>query len=152
MYETDKESQTPMKPQSALPPVRSRISAWAAFALTASMAAFCGQAARAQSAAPTQQANPLRAVTDFLRITTDPGEAPDFVRATRPDVDKLGYSHLTGVDKPRIPVKTPEQVEASRADLVAARAKAEGRRKKLADEKLAPVAPSAPPPPMTDKF
>ena len=65
--------------------------------------------------------NAFRAVTDFMGITTELGEAPEFIRQTRPDADKMDYSHLTGVDKPRVAVKTPEQVEADKAALIAIR-------------------------------
>ena len=52
--------------------------------------------------------NPFRAVTDFIGVTTETGEAPDFIRQTRPE-GKMDYSHLTGVDKPRVAVKTPSR-------------------------------------------
>jgi hypothetical protein len=90
--------------------------------------------------------NPFRAVTDFLKLTTESGEAADFVRQTRPDADKMDYSHLTGVDKSRVPVKTPEQVEADKAALIATRDSADARRKKLQGEKLQAVAPNKAPP------
>jgi hypothetical protein len=90
--------------------------------------------------------NPFRAVTDFMGLTTESGEAPEFIRQTRPDADKMDYSHLTGVDKPRIAVKTPEQVEADKAALIATRDNADARRKKLQGEKLEAVAPNKAPP------
>jgi hypothetical protein len=117
-------------------------------------AALGGTAAFAQNPqpAPAQQTpmpaapNPFRAVTDFIGWTTETGAAPDFIRQTRPDADKMDYSHLTGVDKPRVPVKTPEQVEADKAALIGTRDKADARRKKLQGEKLEAVAPNKAPP------
>ncbi len=91
--------------------------------------------------------NAFRAVTDFMGITTEIGEAPEFIRQTRPDADKMDYSHLTGVDKPRVAVKTPEQVEADKAALIAIRDGADARRKKLQGEKMEAVAPNKAPPP-----
>jgi hypothetical protein len=91
--------------------------------------------------------NAFRAVTDFMGITTESGEAPEFIRQTRPDADKMDYSHLTGVDKPRVAVKTPEQVEADKAALIAIRDGADARRKKLQGEKMEAVAPNKAPPP-----
>ena len=90
--------------------------------------------------------NPFRAVTDFIGVTTETGPAPDFIRQTRPDANKMDYSNLTGVDKPRVPVKTPEQVEADKAALIATRDKADAHRKKLQGEKLEAVAPNKAPP------
>ena len=118
------------------------------------VAVLGGSAALAENPqpAPVQQTpkpaapNPFRAVTDFIGVTTETGEAPDFIRQTRPDADKMGYSHLTGVDKPRVAVKTPEQVEADKAALIAIRDKADTRRKKLQGEKLEAVAPNKAPP------
>jgi hypothetical protein len=104
------------------------------------------QPAATQPAPVPAASNPFRAVTDFMGLTTESAEAPDFVRQTRPDGDKMDYSHLTGVEKPRIPVKTPEQVEADKAALIATRDKADGRRKKLQGEKLEAVAPNKAPP------
>ena len=95
--------------------------------------------------------NPFRAVTDFLKITTEANEPADFVRETRP-TDKIDYSHLTGVDKARAPLKTPEEVEADKAALVSTREQADARRKKLQDEKLQAIAPNKPPPPNDERF
>jgi len=105
------------------------------------------QPASAQLAPVPPAPNPFRAVTDFMGLTTESGEAPDFIRQTRPDADKMDYSHLTGVDKPRIAVKTPEQVEADKAALIAIRDGADARRKKLQGEKMEAVAPNKAPPP-----
>ena len=58
----------------------------------------------------------------------------------------MDYSHLTGVDKPRVAVKTPEQVEADKAALIAIRDKADAHRKRLQGEKLEAVAPNKAPP------
>jgi hypothetical protein len=102
--------------------------------------------AAAQLAPVPAAPNPFRAVTDFMKLTTESGEAADFVRQTRPDADKMDYSHLTGVEKPRVPVKTPEQVEADKAALIATRDNADARRKKLQGEKLEAVAPNKAPP------
>ncbi len=87
-----------------------------------------------------------------MGLTTEHREAADFVRATRPDEDKMDYSHLTGVDKKRVPVKTAAEVEADKAALIAVRGKADESRKRLEGEKLAPVAPNKAPPPVEDKF
>ena len=123
--------------------------------LVASFAAVLGGAAgfaQTPQPAPAQPTpmpaapNPFRAVTDFIGVTTETGAAPDFIRQTRPDADKMDYSHLTGVDKPRVAVKTPEQVEADKAALIAIRDKADVRRKKLQGEKLEAVAPNKAPP------
>lgn len=123
--------------------------------LVASFAAVLGgtaafaqnpQPAPAQPSAMPAAPNPFRAVTDFIGWTTEAGATPDFIRETRPDADKMDYSHLTGVDKPRVPVKTPEQVEADKAALIATRDKADVRRKKLQGEKLEAVAPNKAPP------
>jgi hypothetical protein len=104
------------------------------------------QPASAQLAPVPPAPNPFRAVTDFMGITTESGEAPEFIRQTRPDAEKMDYSHLTGVDKPRIAVKTPEQVEADKAALIATRDNADARRKKLQGEKMEAVAPNKAPP------
>jgi hypothetical protein len=109
-------------------------------------AAQQNQPAASQLAPVPPAPNPFRAVTDFIGLTTETGEAADFVRQTRPDADKMDYSHLTGVDKPRVPVKTAEQVEADKAALIATRDKADARRKKLQGEKLESVAPNKAPP------
>ena len=109
-------------------------------------AAQQNQLGTAQLAPVPPAPNPFRAVTDFIGLTTETGEAADFVRQTRPDADKMDYSHLTGVDKPRVPVKTAEQVEADKAALIATRDKADARRKKLQGEKLEAVAPNKAPP------
>jgi hypothetical protein len=121
--------------------------------LVASFAAvLSGTAASAQNPQPAQPTpmpaapNPFRAVTDSIGWTTETGAAPDFIRQTRPDADKMDYSHLTGVDKPRIAVKTPQQVEADKAALIATRDKADARRKKLQGEKLEAIAPNKAPP------
>ena len=96
--------------------------------------------------------NPFRAVTDFMGLTTEHREAADFVRATRPDEEKMGYSHMTGVDKKRVPVKTAAEVEADKAALIDIRGKADARRKHLEGERLAPIAPNKAPPPLKDNF
>jgi hypothetical protein len=94
--------------------------------------------------------NPFRAVTDFFKVTTETNESADFVRETRPDT--MDYSHLTGVDKPRAPLKTPEELEADKAALIATREQAGVRRKKLQDEKLQAIAPNKAPPATDERF
>jgi hypothetical protein len=132
------------------------------------LAGFCGAcAAQTQTAqAPAAQApaakdatppdppapNAFRAVTDFMGLTTEHADAPDFVRASRPDEEKMDYSHLTGVDKKRAPVKSAAEVEADKAALIAVRGKTDERRKRLEGEKMAPVAPNRAAPPVEDKF
>jgi hypothetical protein len=103
--------------------------------------AFAAGEARAQ-----QAQNPVRALTNALNWTHDTDEGPDFVQETRPDLKELGYSHLTGVDKPRVAVKTPAELEADKAALVAEREKADGRRKRLQAERVDAVAPNKAPP------
>jgi hypothetical protein len=102
-----------------------------------------------QTSSPT---NPLRAATNWLGWTTEAGDGPDFVRQTRPDADKMDYSHLSGVDKQRAPVRTPAEVEADKAELIAAREKSAARLKKLGAEKMDPVAPAKAPPVTDEKF
>jgi type IV secretory pathway VirB10-like protein len=92
------------------------------------------------------QQNPVRALTNVLGWTKDTDEGPDFVQQTRPDLKELGFSHVTGVDKPRVAVKTPAELEADKAALMAERGKAEAARKKLQAEKVEAVAPNRPPP------
>lgn len=92
------------------------------------------------------QQNPVRALTNVLGWTKDTDEGPDFVRQTRPDIKELGFSHVTGVDKPRVAVKTPAELEADKAALMAERGKADAARKKLQAEKVEAVAPNRPPP------
>jgi hypothetical protein len=116
----------------------------AAIALAAALC-LCGAGAQAQT-------NPFRAVTDWMGVTTEAGEAPDFVRQTRPDLDKTDYSHLTGVDKKRVPVRTPAEVAADKAELIADREKSAARMKKLGAEKMEPVAPAKAPPVTDEKF
>jgi hypothetical protein len=106
---------------------------------------LCGAGAQAQT-------NPLRAATNWLGLTTEATEGPDFVRQTRPDADKMDYSRLTGVDKQRAPVRTPAEVEADKAELIAARQKSAARMKKLGAEKMDPVAPAKAPPVTDEKF
>ncbi|HUO53757.1 MAG TPA: hypothetical protein VMU18_03375 [Rhodoblastus sp.] len=106
----------------------------AAAALAVSMIVSAG-------AAQAQQ-NPLRAVTNFLGFTTDAADGPDFVRESRPDIDKLKYSNLTGVDKTRVPVKKPDELKAAQDKLVADRERADAMRKQLESVKVDPVAPN----------
>lgn len=102
----------------------------------------------AASVAPAAQAqqNPVRALTNVLGWTKDTDDGPDFVRESRPDIKELGFSHVTGVDKPRVAVKTPAELEADKAALIADRDKAEARRKSLQAEKVVTVAPNKAPP------
>ncbi len=98
------------------------------------------------SAAQAQQSL-FRSLADKMGLSTELGEAPDFVRQSRPDAAKTAhYSSLSGVDKKRVPVRTPAQVEADKADLIATRDKANARMKTLGAEKLEPVAPTTAPP------
>ena len=53
---------------------------------------------------------------------------------------------MTGVDKPRVAVKTPAELAADQASLIAERDKADARRKKLQAEKVDAVAPNKAPP------
>ncbi|MDI9849415.1 hypothetical protein QM467_15260 [Rhodoblastus sp. 17X3] len=92
------------------------------------------------------QQNPVRALTNVLGWTKDTDEGPEFVQQTRPDLKELGFSHVTGVDKPRVAVKTPAELEADKAALMAERGKADAARKKLQAEIVEPVAPNRPPP------
>lgn len=120
--------------------VSQRLRARKMLALALAIAALAAaQEARAQQ-------NPLRALTNALGWTKETDEGPDFVRETRPDMKSLNFSPLTGVDKPRAAVKTPAELEADKAALVAQRAKADAARKKLQAEQVAPVAPNHPPP------
>jgi hypothetical protein len=119
-----------------------------AIVLAASLC-LCGAAAQGQT---NPQTDPLRAATNWLGWTTEPGEGPDFVRQTRPDADKMDYSGLTGVDKQRAPVRTPAEIEADKAELIAARQKSAARLKKLGAEKMEPVAPAKAPPVTDEKF
>jgi hypothetical protein len=111
------------------------------------LATLCLSGAGAQA-----QTNPFRSLTDALGMTTEAGDAPDFIRQTRPDAEKMDYSHLTGVDKKRAPVRTPAEVEADKAELVAVRDKSAARMKKLGAEKMTPVAPAKAPPATDEKF
>ncbi len=104
------------------------------------LAGLCGSSAQAQQ-------NPLRSLTDAIGLTTESGPPADFVRQSRPaDPDKMDYSGLSGVDKKRVPVRKPAEVEADKADLIATRDKANAQLKKLGAVKMAPVAPTKAPP------
>jgi len=108
---------------------------------------FCDNAVAQQA-----PANPLRAVTDFMNITTEAGEGADFVKATRPDRDKMEYAPLIGAEKKRVPVKTPAEVAAAQADLAAKRSKAGAQRQKLEGVKMEPVQPAKPAPYTDEHF
>ncbi len=116
-----------------------------ALALAAAAACLYGASAKAQT-------NPFRAVTDWMGMTTEAGEAPDFVRQTRPDLEHTDYSHLSGVDKKRAPLRTPAEVAADKAELVTEREKSAERMKKLGAEKVDPVAPTKAPPVTDEHF
>jgi hypothetical protein len=105
---------------------------------------FCALAVAAVGGASEARAqqNFLRNLTNALHITTDTDEGPDFVRESRPDIKSLEFQPLTGADKPRAAVKTPAELEADKAALVAEREKADARRKRLQAEQVAPVAPN----------
>jgi hypothetical protein len=109
---------------------------------------LAGFAAHGQEAAP----NPGRGILEFLGLTTDVGPRPDFVARSRPDEDKLDYSPLTGPEKKRKPVKSPSELAADTAELIAARQKNADRVKKLQGERVAPVAPNKKPPVSDDQF
>jgi hypothetical protein len=110
------------------------------------LALAIAMAALAAAGEARAQQNPVRALTNVLGWTKDTAEGPDFVRETRPDVKELGFSHVTGVDKPRVAVKTPAELEADKAALMAERGKADAARKKLQAEKVEAIAPNRPPP------
>src|SRR5208282_757330 len=134
MPATVDESQAKMIKFSAPALFRRRNNRAMALVMTAAACLFAGGA--------WAQTNPFRAMTDWMGITTEAGEAPDFVRQTRPDLEKTDYSHLSGVDKKRVPVRTPAEVEADKAELTAERDKSAERLKKLGAEKVDPVAPT----------
>jgi hypothetical protein len=143
MPATADESQAKMIVLSAtIPSRRRKIMTLAAVAAAACLGV---SGARAQD-------NPIRTLTDKMGLTTESGDGADFVRQSRPDQEKMDYSNLTGVDKKRIPVKTPAEVEATKAELVAAREKSNARSKKLNGEKLAPVTPAKAPPASDEHF
>jgi hypothetical protein len=130
-----------------------------ALALALAAAGFGASAARAQennqqTAQPneTPQPNPFRSLTDAIGLTTEAGQGADFVRQSRPDIDKLDYSKLSGPEKKRTPVRAPAEVEADKAQLVAEREKANERLKKLNGEKMTPIAPNKAPPPSDEHF
>ncbi len=148
MPATVEESQAKMNKFSA--PARFRRRKNRALVLATAAAAFLCGAGCLFAGRASAQTNPFRAVTDWMGMTTEAGEAPDFVRQTRPDLDHTDYSHLTGVDKKRVPVRTPAEVEADKAELTAERDKSAERMKKLGAEKVDPVAPTKAPP-MTDE-
>ncbi|WP_294534410.1 hypothetical protein [uncultured Rhodoblastus sp.] len=129
------------------PPRRAVAFRTVAFRAVASIAALWLHGAGAQA-----QTNPFRSLTDALGMTTETGEGPDFIRQTRPEGDKMDYSHLTGVDKLRKPIRTPAEVEADKAELVSLREKSAARMKKLGAEKMTPVAPAKAPPATDEKF
>ncbi len=93
------------------------------------------------SAAKAQQ-NPLRALTDKLNWTSEAGDGPDFVNQTRPDPKTMDYSPLTGEEKKRVPIKTPDQVKADMDLLVKERRIADAKAKGLNAVKADPVAPN----------
>ncbi len=104
------------------------------------------------AASARAQENPFRSLTDALGLTTESGQGADFVRQSRPDLDKIDYSKVNGPEKKRVPVRTPAEVEADKSELVAERDKANTRLKKLNGEKMDAVAPNKPPPPLEDHF
>jgi len=151
MPATVDESQAKMIKFSAPALFRRRNNRAMALVMTAAACLFAGGACVFAGSA-WAQTNPFRAVTDWMGITTEAGEAPDFVRQTRPDLEKTDYSHLTGVDKQRAPVRTPAEVEADKAELTAERDKSAERLKKLGAEKVDPVAPTKAPPVTDEHF
>ncbi len=140
---------------SSLGLVRAVLGAAIAFGLAAASGARAQNAApSAPPSAPAQSAprSPLRALTDTLGWTVETDQGPNFVHDSRPSPKSMGYTRLTGPKKKRAPVRTPAQLAADTADLIAARDKAEARLKRLKAEKLAPIAPSKAPPPLKDHF
>ncbi len=123
-----------------------RVLAFGSLAVAGARAQEDGQAAGQDSR------NPLYGVSDFIGLTTPTGPRPDFVGASRPDEKKMDFIPFSGPEKPRIPVKTPQQVAADQAALEAERQKAAAKLKKLQAEPVGPVTPNAPPPPIRDKF
>ncbi len=103
--------------------------------------AAVGVAGASSSAARAQQ-NPLRALSDKLNWTSEAGDGPDFVSQSRPDPKAMGYSPLTGEEKQRVPVKTPDQVKADMDQLVKDRGLADAKAKGLNAVKADPVAPN----------
>jgi hypothetical protein len=148
------ESQGKMTARSAVQFRRLRIPI--SLALTLAFAAgLFASAARAQESAQQNQnvqQNPFRSLTDAIGLTTESGQGADFVRQSRPDLDKMDYSKLAGPEKKRAPVRTPAEIEADKAELVAEREKANARLKSLNGEKMAPVAPNKAPPPSDEHF
>jgi hypothetical protein len=110
------------------------------FALTFALAAAMGVAAG--SGAALAQQNPLRALTDMLNWSTEAGKGPDFVNQSRPDTTTMKYSPLTGQDKKRVPVRTPDELKADMDRLVKDRERADAQRKGLDAVKVEPVAPN----------
>ncbi len=108
-------------------------------ALFASLLAL---AAASLAGAASAQQNPLRALTDKLNWTSEAGDGPDFVTQSRPDPRTMDYSPLTGEEKKRVPVRTPDQVKADMDRLIKARGVADAKAKGLAAVKADPVAPN----------
>jgi hypothetical protein len=124
----------------------------AGFSAPAAMAQQSQENAQENAQEKSQDSNPFRSLTDAIGLTTESGDGADFVRKTRPDLDKLDYSRLNGVEKKRAPVRTPAEIEADKAQLVADREKANARLKKLNGEKMTPIAPNRAPPPSDEHF
>lgn len=129
----------------------------AAFGAAFAIGLAAASGARAQSAAPSAPAqsaprSPLRSLTDALGWTVESGQGPAFVRDSRPNPKSMGYTRLTDPKIKRAPVRTPAQLAADTADLISVRDQAEARLKRLKAEKLGPVAPTKPPPPLKDHF
>jgi len=128
-------------------PRNSSRSALAALGFIALSLCFCGAAVAQQP-----PANPVRTLTNAVGLTTETGDGADFVRATRPDREKMDYSPLIGAEKKRTPIKTPAEVAAAQTDLIANRSKAGAQRQKLEGVKLDPVQPAKPAPYTDEHF
>jgi alkanesulfonate monooxygenase SsuD/methylene tetrahydromethanopterin reductase-like flavin-dependent oxidoreductase (luciferase family) len=106
------------------------------------LASVLALAAVGVAGAARAQQSPLRALSDKLNWTAEAGDGPDFVTQSRPDPKTMGYSPLTGEEKKRVPVKTPDQVKADMDQLVKVRGLADAKAKGLNAVKADPVAPN----------
>jgi len=134
-------------------PARRRIFRKCATLAARPAAALLVAAAFAAPVPAGAQENPLRSVTNAIGLTTPTSaERPDFVRASRPDEEKMDFIPFVGPEKKRIPLKTPEQAAADDAALVADKSRAQARLKKLQAQPVEKLAPAPKPPAVTDQF
>ncbi len=105
---------------------------------------FLGLAPLAIAQEADQDFQPLKAAAGIVDLSTRTPQAPDFVRQSRPNSQTLDYAPLTGPDKERIRVKTPQEIEAEQAELLASRGLADRRGKNLASVKMAPISAGKP--------